>query len=332
MTPLLSVEKLSVRVGGLASAATVIDDLSFEVSAGEVLGIVGESGAGKSLTGMAILRLLDPPLVQAAGQIRLDGRRIDTLSPRDFEPLRGKHIAAVFQNAMSSLNPIMTIGRQLVETIAVHHRLSRVQAEERAAGLLAEVGMPGARARLSAYPHQLSGGMRQRVVLALAFACEPALIIADEPTSALDVSLQGQIVGLLKGMARNRGTAVIFISHDIGLVAETADRVAVLYAGRLAEIGPVANLLQSPRHPYTKGLIASIPRMDRPLQRLAQIEGTMPPPGSRPSGCAFHPRCPVAIDRCRREQPPLIARDRVRAACWLIGPDAAAETGTTRDA
>jgi peptide/nickel transport system ATP-binding protein len=323
---LLSVQHLSVRLTRRPTTQTVIDDLSFEVCAGEVLGIVGESGAGKSLTGMAILGLLDPPLAQTAGEIRLDGRRIDTLAPREFDALRGRQISAVFQDSMSSLNPIMTIGQQLVETIAAHHPLSARQARDRASELLAAVGIPGPRERLSAYPHQLSGGMRQRVVLALAFACEPRLIIADEPTTALDVSLQAQITGLLKTMAGERGAAVIFITHDIGLIAETADHVAVLYAGRLAEIGPTADVLHSPGHPYTRGLIASIPRMDRPLQRLSQIEGTMPSPAARPNGCAFHPRCPVAFARCSTELPPLIARNRIRAACWLLDPLAVADS------
>jgi peptide/nickel transport system ATP-binding protein len=329
---LLSVQHLSVRLTTRETVLTVIDDLSFEVDAGEVLGIVGESGAGKSLTGMAILGLLDPPLAQSAGEIRLGGRRIDTLAPRDFDALRGRQIAAVFQDSMSSLNPIMTIGRQLVETIVAHHPLSARQAEQRAAELLAEVGIPGPRERLSAYPHQLSGGMRQRAVLALAFACEPRLIIADEPTTALDVSLQAQITGLLKTMASERGAAVVFITHDIGLIAETADRVAVLYAGRLAEIGPTADVLQVPQHPYTRGLIASIPRMDRPLQRLSQIDGAMPSPAVRPNGCAFHPRCPVAVARCHSELPPPIARNRVRAACWLLDPLAVAESEARHNA
>jgi peptide/nickel transport system ATP-binding protein len=248
-----------------------------------------------------------------------------------LDAIRGKDIAAVFQDSMTSLDPIMTIGGQLIETILAHLPLSRRQAEERAVELLSEVGIPGPRERLAAYPHQLSGGMRQRVVLALAFACEPRLIIADEPTTALDVSLQAQIVGLLKAMARERRAAVIFITHDMGLIAETADRVAVLYAGRIAEIGPTADVLRAPQHPYTKGLIASIPRMNRPLQRLFQIEGAMPRPGDRPRGCAFHPRCIVAIARCPFEQPPLIGHNLSRAACWLVSPSAVLVNDVSRD-
>ena len=328
--PLLSVQNLTITVSTRQGAETIIDDLSFEVSTGEVLGVVGESGAGKSLTGMAILRLLDPPLAQSAGEILFDGRRLDTLSPRDLARLRGKDIAAVFQGSMTALNPIMTIGRQLVETVLTHLPLSRRQAEERAVQLLTEVGIAAPRERLAAYPHQLSGGMRQRVVLALAFACEPRLLIADEPTTALDVSLQAQIVGLMKRMAGERGAAIIFITHDMGLIAGIADRVVVLYAGRIAEIGPTSDVLQAPQHPYTKGLIASIPRMNRPLQRLLQIDGTMPRPGNRPDGCAFHPRCAVAVARCDHEQPPLIAGDRSRAACWLLDPSTVPANGVPR--
>lgn len=316
--PLLSVRNLSIRLDRPDGAETVIDDVSFDLAAGEVLGVVGESGAGKSLTGMAILNLLDPPLARSGGEILLDGIRIDTLPPRDMDAVRGRLIAAVFQDSMTALNPIMSIGRQLTETILTHMPLSRRQAERRAAQLLAEVGIPGAAERLGSYPHELSGGMRQRVVLALAFACEPNLLIADEPTTALDVSLQAQIVALLKRMAAERGTAILFITHDMGLIAEAADRVIVLYAGRIAEIGPTAALLRAPCHPYSRGLIAAIPRMNRPPERLFQIEGAMPHPGNRPAGCAFHPRCPEVMPRCAGEQPPLIACVSSQAACWLL--------------
>ena len=315
---LLSVRDLSIQMRRQDGAVTIIDRVSFEVAAGEVLGVVGESGTGKSLTGMAILRLIDVPLVQSDGAILFRGRRIDTLPPSDMAALRGKEIAAVFQDSMTALNPIMTVGDQLVETLLTHLPLSRRQARERAAGLLAEVGIAAPRERLASYPHQLSGGMRQRVVLALAFACEPMLLIADEPTTALDVSLQAQIVALMKRMASERGAAIIFITHDMGLIAEIADRVAVLYSGRIAEIGPTRDVLLEPQHPYTKGLIAAIPRMNRPMQRLFQIEGVMPGPAARPRGCAFHPRCSAAMARCAHEQPALMARERSQAACWLL--------------
>lgn len=318
--PLLSVRNLSIRLEGRQGAETIVDDVSFDVEAGEVLGVVGESGAGKSLTGMAILGLLDPPLVQSGGEIHFNGRSLGRLSAGEMDALRGVEIAGIFQDSMTSLNPIMTIGAQLIETVLTHLPLSRRQAEERAVKLLTEVGIPGPRDRLAAYPHQLSGGMRQRVVLALAFASEPRLIIADEPTTALDVSLQVQIIGLLERMAAERGTAIIFITHDMGLVAEAANRVIVLYSGRIAEIGPTAQLLKSPQHPYSKGLIASIPRMNRPLERLYQIEGSMPRPASRPDGCAFHPRCPAVMPRCARRTPPFFAHDDAQAACWLLAP------------
>lgn len=330
--PLLSVQNLSIGLNTRRGQVTVIDDLSIDVDAGEILGVVGESGAGKSLTGMAILHLLDHPLVQSGGEIRFDGRRIDALSSRELDAMRGKDIAAVFQDSMTSLNPIMSIGSQLIETILTHLPLTRREAVSRAVQLLTEVGIPGPRERLAAYPHQLSGGMRQRVVLALAFASEPRLIIADEPTTALDVSLQAQIVSLLKTMAEERGAAIIFITHDMGLIAEIADRVAVLYAGRIAEIGPTAVVLGSPRHPYTKSLIASIPRMNRPMQRLFQIEGVMPRPGDRPCGCAFHPRCPVAIARCPAEQPPLLPHEGSCAACWLLDPSVVLLNGVRQNA
>jgi peptide/nickel transport system ATP-binding protein len=318
--PLLSVRNLSIRLDGRHGAETIVDDVSFDVEAGEVLGVVGESGAGKSLTGMAILGLLDPPLVQSGGEIHFNGRSLGRLSAGEMDALRGVEIAGIFQDSMTSLNPIMTIGAQLIETVLTHLPLSRRQAEERAVKLLTEVGIPGPRDRFAAYPHQLSGGMRQRVVLALAFASEPRLIIADEPTTALDVSLQAQIIGLLERMAAERGTAIIFITHDMGLVAEAAHRVIVLYSGRIAEIGPTAQLLKSPQHPYSRGLIASIPRMNRPLERLYQIEGSMPRPASRPDGCAFHPRCPAVMPRCARQTPPFFPHDDVQAACWLLAP------------
>jgi peptide/nickel transport system ATP-binding protein len=322
--PLLSVQNLSIRIDA-TGGATIIDGVSFDVEAGEVLGVVGESGAGKSLTGMAILRLLDPPLMQSGGEILLDGQPLGALSDAAFDALRGKQIAAVFQDSMTALNPIMSIGRQLTETILTHLPVTRREAEERAVRLLTEVGIPGPRERLGAYPHQLSGGMRQRVVLALAFACEPRLIIADEPTTALDVSLQAQVVALLKRMASERGAAIIFITHDMGLIAEIATRVAVVYAGRIAEIGPTAEVLHAPRHPYSRGLIAAIPRMNRPMQRLFQIEGSMPRPQNRPPGCAFHPRCREAMSRCAREEPPFFAEAGTRAACWLLEDEARPE-------
>jgi peptide/nickel transport system ATP-binding protein len=280
--------------------------------------VVGESGAGKSLTGAAVIGLIDPPGRIGAGEIWLNGRRIDNLAPEAMRRIRGREIGAIFQDPLTSLNPLYTIGRQLVETIMTHLDLALGPARKRARDLLAEVGIPAASRRFDHYPHQFSGGMRQRVVIALALAANPKLIIADEPTTALDVSIQAQIIALLKGLCREHGTAVMLITHDMGVIAETADRVAVMYAGRIAEIGPVADVIHRPQHPYTKGLMGSIPSIIAEREQLAQIDGTMPRLTAIPSGCAFHPRCPEVFDRCRRERPELMAAGATRAACWLV--------------
>ena len=257
--PLLEVRDLRVEFPTRRGTLVAVDDVSFDIAPGEVLGVVGESGAGKSLTGMAIIGLLEPPGRIAAGEIRLDGRRIDNLPRRRDAPLRGRRIGAIFQDPLTSLNPLYTIGEQLVETILTHLEVDRAEARQRALALLAEVGIPAPQRRIDHYPHQFSGGMRQRVVIALALCAEPRLIVADEPTTALDVSIQAQIISLLKRLAREHGTAVMLITHDMGVIAETADRVAVMYAGRIAEIGPVREVIHSPRHPYTVGLMGSIP-------------------------------------------------------------------------
>jgi len=232
--------------------------------------------------------------------------------------IRGREIGAIFQDPLTSLNPLYTIGRQLVETIMTHLDLAPAPAHKRARDLLAEVGIPAAARRFDHYPHQFSGGMRQRVVIALALAANPKLIIADEPTTALDVSIQAQIIALLKRLCRDHGTAVMLITHDMGVIAETADRVAVMYAGRIAEIGPVADVIHRPQHPYTKGLMGSIPSIVAEREQLAQIDGTMPRLTAIPTGCPFHPRCPEVFDRCRRERPELMAAGATRAACWLV--------------
>ncbi|TVQ53122.1 MAG: ABC transporter ATP-binding protein [Rhodobacteraceae bacterium] len=319
MSPALSVNGLTVTLGRHQAAPKVIDDLSFDVGPGEILGMVGESGAGKSLTGQAILGLLDPPLHMAGGRIEVAGERIDGLSETAMRSWRGRRIGAVFQDPMTSLNPLLTIGRQLTETIRTHLPMNAASARERAIRLLSEVGVPAPEERMGAYPHMLSGGMRQRVVLALAFACDPMLVIADEPTTALDVSIQAQIVGLLRRMCRERGASVMLITHDMGVIAECADRVAVLYGGRLAEIGPADTLLREPAHPYTQGLMASIPDMRRRVDMLPQIPGSMPRVGGAPSGCAFHPRCSRATARCRAERPDLVGHGSCLAACWMPG-------------
>src|SRR5271170_907609 len=292
--PLLRVENLRVELPTRRGALTAIDDISFAIAPGEVLGVVGESGAGKSLTGAAIIGLLEPPLRIAAGRITLAGRRIDKLPDEAMRRIRGREIGAIFQDPLTSLNPLYTIGRQLIETIRTHLDLNLNAARERALALLREVGIAGAEARIDHYPHQFSGGMRQRVVIALAIAANPRLIIADEPTTALDVSIQAQIIALLKRLGRDHGTAVMLITHDLGVIAETADRVAVMYAGRIVEVGPVADVIHRPQHPYTLGLMGSIPSLVAECEELAQIDGTMPRLTAIPAGCAFHPRCPRA--------------------------------------
>jgi len=320
---LLEVRNLRVEFPTRRGTLVAIDDVSFSIAPGEVLGVVGESGAGKSLTGAAIIGLLEPPGRIASGEIVLSGRRIDDLPPGQMRKVRGREIGAIFQDPLTSLNPLYTVGRQLVETIEVHLGIGRARARERAIELLRSTGIPAAEARIDHYPHQFSGGMRQRVVIALALAAEPRLVVADEPTTALDVSIQAQIISLLKGLCREHGTAVMLVTHDMGVIAETADRVAVMYAGRIAEIGPVAEVIHRPRHPYTVGLMGSIPSIADERERLAQIDGAMPRLDAIPRGCAFHPRCPRAMPICVEQRPELREAGTSMAACWLR--DAAAE-------
>jgi peptide/nickel transport system ATP-binding protein len=315
--PLLEVRELRVEFPTRHGTLCAVDGLSFEIAPGEMLGVVGESGAGKTLTAMAVIGLLDPPGRIAAGEIRLEGERIDNLPSEAMRRIRGKRIGAIFQDPLTSLNPLFTIGEQLVETIDTHLQTGRAAARRRALGLLAEVGIPAPELRIDQYPHQFSGGMRQRVVIALALAGNPRLIIADEPTTALDVSIQAQIITLLKRLAAEHGTAVMLITHDMGVIAETADRVAVLYAGRLAEIGPVREVIHAPRHPYTRGLMRSIPKLGEGRERLAQIDGAMPRLNAIPPGCAFNPRCPERFARCSLERPSPLPAGSNFAACWL---------------
>jgi peptide/nickel transport system ATP-binding protein len=315
--PLLEVRQLRVEFPTRRGTLVALDDVSFDIAPGEVLGIVGESGAGKSLTGAAIIGLLDPPGRVAAGEIHFDGRRIDALPAEAMRQLRGRHIGAIFQDPMTALNPLYSIGRQLIETIQTHLPLNADAARQRAIQLLEDTGIPAAAERLSQYPHQFSGGMRQRVVIALALAGEPRLIVADEPTTALDVSTQAQIIGLLQRVCRERGAAVMLITHDMGVIAETCDRVAVMYAGRIAEIGPVRAVIHTPAHPYTVGLMGAIPSMQEDRPRLLQIDGVMPRLTDIPSGCAFNPRCDRAFERCRHERPALMPAAHTHAACWL---------------
>jgi peptide/nickel transport system ATP-binding protein len=279
--------------------------------------VVGESGAGKSLTGLAIIGLLEPPGHIAAGEVWLNGERIDRLGSDAMRRIRGKRIGMVFQDPLTSLNPLYRIGQQLVETIETHTGLQGLDARRRAIDLLTEVGLPAAEDRVDHYPHQFSGGMRQRVVLALALAADPELVIADEPTTALDVSVQAQIIALLKRLCRERGTAIMLITHDMGVIAEAADRVAVMYAGRLVEVGGVRDVVKRPLHPYSIGLMGAIPRLGADLDRLVQISGSMPRLASIPSGCPFHPRCSRAFEPCAKLRPELTAWGQSQVACWL---------------
>ena len=316
--PLLVVKHLRVEFPTRRGTLVAVDDASLSIAPGEVLGVVGESGAGKSLTGAAIIGLIDPPGRIGAGEVWLSGRRIDNLPPEALRRVRGREIGAVFQDPLTSLNPLYTIGRQIVETMMTHLDISSSAARKRALDLLTEVGIPAPKRRFDHFPHQFSGGMRQRVVIALALAANPKLIVADEPTTALDVSIQAQIIALMKRLCRDHGTAVMLITHDMGVIAETADRVAVMYAGRIAEIGPVADVIHRPRHPYTQGLMGSIPSIVAEREELAQIEGSMPRLTAIPAGCAFHPRCPHVFDRCRHERPELMPAGSTQAACWLV--------------
>ena len=308
---LLELKGLEVTFKTRRGTLKAVDDLSLSIKKGEILGIVGESGAGKSMTGAAIIGLIDPPGRVSAGEVWFEQERVDARP----ESLRGRQISMVFQDPLTSLNPLRTVGDQLIETILVHMNVSKSEAVQRARDGLAEVGIDPD--RLNAYPHAFSGGMRQRVVVALALATEPKLVIADEPTTALDVSVQAQVLDLLKKLCRERGTSVMLITHDMGVIAQTSDRIAVMYAGRLAEIGSTREVLTNPQHPYTQGLMASTPSVDAKSfgKTLFQIPGSMPKLDALPTGCAFNPRCNQVHERCRTERPPLMSD---RAACWLM--------------
>ena len=317
---LLELKNLVVEFPSRHGTLRALDGISFEISPGEILGVVGESGAGKSLTGASIIGLLEPPGRVASGEIILKGQRIDNLSNDQMRSIRGRKIGAIFQDPLTSLNPLYSIGKQLTETIQTHIPMSDAQARQRAIALLQDTGIPAAAERIDHYPHQFSGGMRQRVVIALALAAEPELIVADEPTTALDVSIQAQIIGLLKNICKQKGAAVMLITHDMGVIAETCDRVAVMYAGRIVEIGPVQQVIHQPQHPYTVGLMASIPDIENDRERLNQIDGSMPRLNAIPAGCAFNPRCSQVFVKCKQAKPKLKTVDgltRTEVACWL---------------
>jgi oligopeptide/dipeptide ABC transporter ATP-binding protein len=326
--PLLRVRDLRTyfvtdQGGGTARA---VDGVSFDLHAGETLGLVGESGCGKTVTSLSILRLIPEPPghIRPGSYIEFEGRNLLTLAAKDLRAVRGNRIAMIFQEPMTSLNPVLTIGDQVAEAAIVHQRLSGAAGRARAIEMLRQVGIPDPEERVDHYPHQLSGGMRQRVMIAMALICHPQILIADEPTTALDVTIQAQILELLSRLQQQLGMAVLLITHDLGVVAGSADRVVVMYAGQVVESAPTRTLFARPGHPYTEGLMASIPRLDRPRERLHSIPGSVPAATAWPAGCRFHPRCPYAWDKCRTEEPPLLetGADGQAARCWLVSEPA----------
>lgn len=316
-TLVLEIDHLNVNLPTRDGVLTVLGDVSLHVNPGEVLGVVGESGAGKSMTGLAVIGMLPSPMQIAAGEIRLDDRQIDNLGAEEMRRIRGREIGTIFQDPMTSLNPLFSVGDQLVETIRTHLDFDKRVAWRRGVELLMEVGIPDPEFRMRHYPYQFSGGMRQRIVIALALCANPKLVIADEPTTALDVTTQVQILGLLKRLSKDHQTAVILITHDMGVIAEMSDRVAVMYAGRIVEVGSVREILETPKHPYTEGLMGSIPKLGSGQRRLTQIKGTMPRLGEvRPESCPFENRCPVTLERCATSRPPNYDIGRSIVACW----------------
>ncbi len=334
--PLLEVKDLRTWFRTDAGVARAVDGVSFHVEKGEMLGIVGESGSGKSVTSLSIMRLVPRPPgeILEGSSIRLKGVELLALPERRMREVRGDDIAMIFQEPMTSLNPVFAVGDQIAEALRLHRKLGRAEARARAVELLGLVGIPDPGQRVDSYPHELSGGQRQRVMIAMALACDPELLIADEPTTALDVTIQAQILELLAELRARLGMAVVLITHDLGVVAEVCDRVVVMYGGQVVEEGPVEAIFREPRHPYTEGLLASIPRLGHRAERLAVIPGTVPNPTRLPPGCRFHTRCPFGWDRCVREEPALfeVAAGR-RSRCWLERePERAAARGDFRAA
>jgi peptide/nickel transport system ATP-binding protein len=305
-TPLLEVRSLSTHFFTEDGVIRAVENISFDLFPGEILSLVGESGCGKSVTALSILRLIaSPPGQVVGGEILFDGKDLLKLKEKEMEKVRGNDIAMIFQEPMTSLNPVFTVGDQIMEAILFHQKVDREEARKKAVELLDRVRIPSPEATIDAYPHQLSGGMRQRAMIAMALSCQPKLLIADEPTTALDVTVQAQVLRLLKEIQREMGMAVLLITHDLGVVSEIADRVAVMYAGRMMEYGPIETIFQQVRHPYTRGLLDSIPPLEEKRKRLNAIPGQVPDPMDLPAGCTFHPRCTLAIDACKRAEPPL---------------------------
>jgi oligopeptide transport system ATP-binding protein len=331
-SPLLEIRDLRVTFRSAEGTARAVDGVDLDVRAGETVGLVGESGCGKSVTSLAILRLLEPDgTIVAGSSIRLEGRDILALPGRELRAIRGNHAAIVFQEPASALNPVLSIGDQVAEAVTTHQKVSKQEAWNRAVEMLKTVGIPDAEERARGYPHQLSGGMRQRVLIAMALICRPRLLIADEPTTALDVTIQAEILALLQDLQRRLGMAVLLITHNLGIVAESAQRVYVMYAGQIVEEAKAAAIFARPQHPYTEGLLAAIPRLDRRRVRLEQIQGQVPPATAWPAGCRFHPRCPYAWDKCRTEMPPLLdAGPDQKARCWLVEEPHRRADGQTR--
>ena len=320
---LLEVRELATHFRTDDGVVPAVDGISFSVARGETLALLGESGCGKSVTALSILRLLDyPPASHPTGAVLFEGRDLLKASERELRRVRGNRIAMIFQEPMTSLNPVYTVGEQIVEAVTLHQRVSRTEAIERAIEGLRRVQIPEPEKRLANYPHQMSGGMQQRVMIAMALACDPDLLMADEPTTALDVTVQAEILDLLAALQRERGLAMLFITHDLGVAARVATRVAVMYAGRIVESAAAREIYARPLHPYTLGLFRSLPRMGRRPGRLYQIPGQVPSPLEFPAGCRFHPRCAWADGRCRVEAPRLVEhRARHAAACWRTGPE-----------
>ena len=316
MDSLLTVQDLQVQFQTKKGVNTAVDGIGFSVERGEILGIVGESGCGKSVTSLSILRLLGTNSMISQGSIKLEGRELLSLSEDEMCKIRGNEIAMIFQDPMTALNPTMSIGEQLMEPLMIHQGYKKKDAWKEAVEVLKKVGIAAPEKRMKEYPHQLSGGMRQRVMIAMAVSCAPRLLIADEPTTALDVTIQAQILELMLELRQKMNTAIILITHDMGVVAESADNILVLYAGKVVEYGSVKEIFNNPRHPYTRGLLNSIPPLEEDVDELNTIEGTVPGPGQMPAGCRFSPRCPLASERCSSCQPGLYKAGNSMVSCF----------------